>query len=287
MRNAKNPAAASGRQRKHYNWPVSFLLLAGAGIFIVSVLYITLVVALKDPSRMNRVLSLPNPVVFDNLIEAWKMTDYPGKFLNTLIITAINLPFTLVTNSAAAYAITRNRGRGKFFRAAYYYFISAMFIPFQVLMLPLVKQAAFFRLDNLWGIILLYIVFGIPMNTFLYSGYIKSLPEAMEEAAKIDGLNPLQTFFRIVFPVMTPMHATVAILSVMWTWNDFLMPLLLLTKPEYQTLQLTQFVFQSRYSSNYNVAFASYILVLLPVLIAYAVLQKKIIAGATTGAIKA
>ncbi|MDR0556296.1 MAG: ABC transporter permease subunit [Treponema sp.] len=176
----------------------------------------------------------------------WKMTDCLKKLLNTVIMIAISPPFTLIANSAAAYAITRNRDKSKFFNVACYYFLSAIFIPFQVLMPPLVKRAALFGLDNLRGIALLYIVFGMPANAFLYTGYIKSLPVAMEEAAKIDGLNPLQTVFRIVFSVMMPMYATVAILNVMWTWNGFLMPPLLLTKPAYQTLQLTQFVFQSQ-----------------------------------------
>jgi raffinose/stachyose/melibiose transport system permease protein len=168
----------------------------------------------------------------------------------------------------------------------YYYFISAMFIPFQVLMLPLVKQASFFHLDNILGITFLYIVFGLPMNTFLYCGYVRSLPKSIEEAALIEGLNPIQTFIRIVFPIMKPIHSTVAILSVMWTWNDFLMPLLLLTRADDQTLQLSQYVFQTQFTTNYNLAFASYILVLFPVVVVYIFFQRWIIAGVTNGAVK-
>ncbi|MDR1948625.1 MAG: carbohydrate ABC transporter permease [Spirochaetaceae bacterium] len=269
------------------NWPATAVLSACALLFILGILYITLVVAMKTPNQMASVLSLPRPVEWRNFANAWTTINYPVKFFNTLIITAINLPFTLLTNSAVAYALTRNRKKGRFFNLMYYYFISAMFIPFQVLMLPLVKQASFFRLDNIIGISFLYIVFGLPMNTFLYCGYIRSLPEAIDEAATIDGLNPLQIFMRIIFPVMTPMHATVTILSVMWTWNDFLMPLLLLTKPDNQTLQLSQYVFQSQFSTDYNLAFASYILVLLPVLLLYIFCQRWIIAGVTSGSIKA
>ncbi|WP_038077418.1 carbohydrate ABC transporter permease [Treponema primitia] len=268
------------------NWPITILLLIGSSIFILGVLYITLVVALKDTTQMTRVLSLPKPLVLKNFAEAWKMTDYPRKFLNTLIITVICLPFTLITNSAAAYAITRNRDKSKFFNGVYYYFISALFIPFQVLMLPLVKQASFFHLDNILGITFLYIVFGLPMNTFLYCGYVRSLPKSIEEAALIEGLNPMQIFIRIVFPIMKPIHSTVAILSIMWTWNDFLMPLLLLTKADNQTLQLAQYVFQTQFSTNYNLAFASYILVLFPVVAVYIFFQRWIIAGVTSGAVK-
>jgi raffinose/stachyose/melibiose transport system permease protein len=286
MRNGTHRTKLRYFARKKINWPVTIGLFLFAGVFILGVLYITVVVALKDAVQMKNVLALPNPPVFQNLADAWRMTNYPRKFLNTIIITAITLPFTLLTNSATAYAITRNRGTGMFFNAAYYYFISAMFIPFQVLMLPLVKQAAFLGLDNILGISFLYIVFGMPMNTFLYCGYVKGLPKAIDEAACIDGLNPLKTFVFIIFPIIQPMHATVSILCVMWTWNDFLMPLLLLTKADNQTLQLSQYVFQTQFSANYNLAFASYILVLLPVFIAYLFFQKKIIAGVTSGAIR-
>jgi ABC-type sugar transport system, permease component len=168
----------------------------------------------------------------------------------------------------------------------YYYFISAMFIPFNVIMLPLVKEVSAFHLDNVFGITFLYIVFGLPQNIFLYSGFVKQIPVALEEAAKMDGATPLQVFFKVIFPLMKPMHATVAILSFMWTWNDFLMPLVLLSDPSQQTLQLAQYVFQGQFSTQYNLAFASYVLVLLPVLLMYIFFQKYIIAGVTSGSVK-
>jgi raffinose/stachyose/melibiose transport system permease protein len=161
-----------------------------------------------------------------------------------------------------------------------------MFIPFQVLMLPLVKQANFFHLDNVWGIIVLYVVFGLPMNTFLYNGVLKSIPAAMDEAAYIDGANPLQIFMYVIFPVLKPIHSTIAILTVMWTWNDFLMPLVLLTKQKFQTLQLSQYVFRTQFSTNYNLAFASYVMVLIPVLIVYVICQRFIMNGVMKGSIK-
>jgi raffinose/stachyose/melibiose transport system permease protein len=162
-----------------------------------------------------------------------------------------------------------------------------MFIPFNVIMLPLVKQASAFHLDNIYGITLIYIIFGLPMNTFLYSGHIKSLPVALEEAARIDGADTFQTFWRIIFPLLKPMSATVAILSFMWTWNDFLMPLVLLSDASQQTLQLAQYVFKGQFSTQYNLAFASYLMVLLPVLAVYVFCQKWIIAGVTSGSVKA
>jgi raffinose/stachyose/melibiose transport system permease protein len=273
-------------KQKKVNWIITIILFIVAAVLIIFPLYLTVNIALKDPSDMTNVVALPKKVRFQNFVDAWKMTNFPLKFRNTLLITVINLVFTIITNSAVSYAVIRNYKKSKFFKGMYYYFISAMFIPFSVLMLPLVKQADLFHLDNIYGITFLYIIFGLPMNVFLYSGYIKSIPLAIDEAAKIDGANPVQTFVRVIFPMLKPMTATVAILSFMWTWNDFLMPLILLSKPEQQTLQLAQYVFQGQFTTQYNLAFASYLLVILPILIVYIFCQKWIISGVVTGAVK-
>ena len=272
--------------KEKVNWPVTILLIIGIIFVILLPLYMTLMIAIKDPSDMNNILALPKAIRLANFVEAWEMTDFPIKFRNTLFITVVNLVFTLITNSFVAYAITRNRDKSKFFSLIYYYFVSAMFIPFSVIMLPLVVQAATFNLDNIFGITFLYVIFGMPMNSFMYCGAIRAIPIALDEAAKIDGANPLQTFWHIIFPVLKPTTATVAILSFMWTWNDFTMPLVLLSDPEQQTLQLAQYVFKSQFSVDYNHAFASYILVLLPVLVIYIFAQRWIMNGVVAGAVK-
>ncbi|WP_034992982.1 carbohydrate ABC transporter permease [Liquorilactobacillus vini] len=275
---------AKGVKKPNYTLTAVLMVI---GIFVIlGPLYMAIVIAIKSPNEMTNVLSLPSHIQWSNFTKAWNMTDYPQMFLNTLFITVVNIIFTIITNSMAAYAITRQRRKNKFFNLLYYYFISAMFIPFNVIMLPLVKQINTFHMDNVIGITFLYIVFGLPMNTFLYAGFIKQIPTALEEAAIMDGATPFQVFFKVIFPLMKPMHATVAILSFMWTWNDFLMPLVLLSNPSQQTLQLSQYVFQGQFSTNYNLAFASYMLVLAPVLIMYIFFQKYIISGVVSGAIK-
>ena len=274
------------KQREKTNWAATIILTFVAVLLIFGPLYLTVVIAIKSPSEMANVLALPTHIAWENFTEAWRMTEYPRKLANTVFITGVNLIFTIITNSAVAYAITRNRNKSRFFNMLYYYFISAMFIPFNVLMLPLVKQANTFHIDNVLGITFLYIVFGLPMNTFLYTGYIKSIPEALDEAATNDGATPWQTFRMIIFPMLKPMSATVAILSFMWTWNDFLMPLVLLDDPKQQTLQLAQYVFNTQFSTQYNLAFASYLMALLPVLIFYVFCQKWIISGVIAGSVK-
>lgn len=274
------------KSRKKYNEPVTILLFAGAAVFIFLPLYMTLVVAVKDTAQMQHILSFPRKFHLENFTQAWEMTDYPRKFFNTAFITIVNMMATLLTNSFAAYAISRNRRKSKFFSVLYYYFISALFIPFHVIMLPLVVQANTFHLDNIVGITFLYVIFGMPMNTFIYCGAIRQIPEALDEAAMIDGASPLQVFWYVIFPVLKPTTATVAILSVMWTWNDFTMPLILLSDQNQQTLQLSQYVFQGQFSTNYNLAFASYTLVLIPILVIYLFAQKKIMNGVVAGAVK-
>lgn len=268
------------------NWAATIILLLLAVVLILGPVYMAVLISIKAPDEMSNVLSLPKTVHWENFKKAWQMTNYPEKVKNTLFITVVNLIFTLLTNSAVGYAIARNRKKSKYFNFLYYYFLSAMFIPFSVIMLPLVKQAAFFHVDNVVGITFLYIVFGLPMNTFLYNGYVNSIPVALDEAATIDGAAPLQVFTRIILPILKPMSATIAILSVMWTWNDFQMPLILLSERAQQTLQLTQYVFNSQYATDYNLAFASYMLVLIPVFTIYILCQKWIISGVTTGAVK-
>ncbi|MVB10850.1 L-arabinose transport system permease protein AraQ [Caprobacter fermentans] len=275
--------------RKHIrdtSWNITLLLIVLAIVLIFLPLYLTVVIALKNPQEMAHVLAWPQVIQWANFSRAWDMVSYPQKFFNTFRITVFALIFTLITNSMVAYAIARNRKKSRFFNFLYYYLISAMFIPFNVLMLPLVKQANQLHIDNIVGITFLYIVFGLPMNTFLYNGYIKALPTSLEEAAVIDGANPWQVFFRVIFPLLTPINATVGILTFMWTWNDFLMPLVLLSKPDQQTLQLSQYVFQGQFSTDYNLAFASYLMALIPILVVYLLAQKWIIGGITAGAVK-
>ena len=160
-----------------------------------------------------------------------------------------------------------------------------MFVPFAILMMPLVKETANLGLDNRLGVILLYVVFYMPMNVMLYSGYLKNVPMALEEAADIDGASTWKTYWTIIFPMMKPMHATVAVLTALGTWNDVMTPLVILSNSEGTTLPLAQLNFQTQFGTNYNLAFASYLLALIPILIFYIFCQKQIIGGIANGAV--
>ena len=159
-------------------------------------------------------------------------------------------------------------------------------LPLQILMMPLVKETAVLGLDNRLGVILLYVVFYMPMNLLLYSGYLKNIPLALEEAARVDGASTWETYWKIIFPIMKPMHATAAVLTALGTWNDVMTPLVIMSGTGHNTLPLAQLNFQTQFGTNYNLAFASYLLALLPILIFYLFCQKQILNGVVNGAVK-
>ena len=141
-------------------------------------------------------------------------------------------------------------------------------------------------IDNIVGVIVCYVVFYMPMNVLLYSGYLTNIPIALEEAARVDGANTWTTYWKIIFPIMKPMHATVAVLTALGTWNDVMTPLVIMSGSDMNTLPLAQMTFQTQFGTNYNLAFASYLLALLPILIFYLICQKQILNGVVNGAVK-
>ena len=139
---------------------------------------------------------------------------------------------------------------------------------------------------NAVGVVICYVVFYMPMNVLLYSGYLTNIPIALEEAARVDGASTWKTYWSIIFPIMKPMHATVAVLTALGTWNDVMTPLVIMSGSGMNTLPLAQLTFQTQFGTNYNLAFASYLLALLPILIFYLICQKQILNGVVNGAVK-
>lgn len=267
---------------------VTILLMLGL-VTILFPLYMTVMIAFKQPSEMTNsisgILSFPEKWSLDNFREAMKVTDFWNSLGNSLVITLATIALSIVIHSLIGYVLGRKKARSKAYNAVYLYLVSGMFVPFAILMMPLVKQTAHMGLANEVGVVLLYTVFYMPMNTMLYAGYLSNLPVALEEAACVDGASAWKTFWRIIFPNMRPMHATVAILTALGTWNDVMTPLVIMSGDK-NTLPLAQLNFQSQFGTNYNLAFASYLLALLPIVIFYLVCQKQIIAGVANGAVK-
>lgn len=271
------------------NKVLTVLLIIGT-ITVFFPLYMAVIIAFKKPSEMTNdvagALALPKNWSFSNFTEAMQVTDFRHSLGNSLLITLVTIVLAILIHSIAGYVIGRGMRRIKGFKFIYFYIVSGMFVPFSILMMPLVKQTAQMGIGNRFGVILLYLVFYMPMNVLLYSGYLKNIPEALEEAANIDGANAWTTYWRIIFPMMKPMHATVAILTALGTWNDVMTPLVIMSGTGQNTLPLAQLNFQSQFGTNYNLAFASYILALIPILIFYVICQKQILNGVANGAVK-
>ena len=285
----KTKKPAKIKKDNHINIPLTIVLFIGC-LTVIFPLYMTVIIALKSPAEMTNdamgALSFPKIFSFDNFAEAMRVTNFGISLLNSVIITGATILLALIIHSMAGYAIGRAMTRHKSFKFIYFYIVSGMFVPFAILMMPLVKQTAILGIDNMFGVIILYVVFYMPINIMLYSGYLKNIPLAMEEAASIDGASTWRTYWTIIFPMMKPMHATVAVLTALGTWNDVMTPLVIMSGSENTTLPLAQLNFQTQFGTNYNLAFASYLLALIPILIFYIFCQKQIIGGIANGAVK-
>lgn len=273
----------------HTNRVAMVLLILGLSTIIFP-LYLTIIIAFKQPSEMTNsisgILSLPKSWSLSNFREAMEVTDFWNSLRNSLLITLLAVGLSIVIHSLMGYALGRNKAKSKFYSFVYLFIVSGMFVPFAILMMPLAKQTAELGLANWAGVIILYVVFYMPMNVLLYSGYLVNIPMALEEAAKVDGASTWRTYWKIIFPIMRPMHATVAVLTALSVWNDVMTPLVIMAGSGENTLPLAQLNFQSQFGTNYNLAFASYLLALIPILIFYIICQKQILNGVVNGAVK-
>ena len=276
-------------KEKKTNWPVMVLLLLGLST-IAFPLYMTVIIAFKKPSEMTNsisgILSLPKSWSLDNFAEAMRVTDFWHSISYSLLITIITVVLSIALHSLMGHVLGRTKAKSKFYNFIYLFIVSGMFVPFAILMMPLAKQTAEMGIANWFGVILLYVVFYMPMNVLLYTGYLVNIPFALEEAARVDGSSTWRTYWKIIFPIMKPMHATVAVLTALAVWNDVMTPLVIMAGSNKNTLPLAQLNFQTQFGANYNLAFASYLLSMIPILIFYLVCQKQILNGVTNGAVK-
>ncbi len=230
--------------------------------------------------------ALPKAFTLDNVQALLKSQNYFRYVGNSVLVSVLSMSVVAVFVPLVSYAIARNLKK-RYYKFLYVYMLLGLFIPSQVILLPIVKQMAALKLMNQWGLILLYITFSLTRGAFLFVNYIRALPIEIEEAAQIDGCNVLRTYFSIVIHLIKPMISTLVIMDILWYWNDFMLPLFLLNKSrDMWTLPLFQYNFKTEYSFDYPMAFTAYLLALLPVLVVYCACQKHIINGLTAGAVK-
>lgn len=265
-----------------------YALLVVGSILILVPLLVTVFSSFKTTKDiMNHFFSLPNPFTLSNyqrLIE----DGIGGYFWNSAVITILSLIAVAIFIPAAAYSIARNMSKRKAFNIMYSLLILGIFVPFQVIMIPITVMMSKIGLANMYGLVILYLTYAIPQTLFLYVGYIKiSVPDSLDEAAEIDGADKFTTYRRIIFPMLKPMHATTLIINALWFWNDFMLPLLILNKDSKTwTLPLFQYNYQGQYFNDYGPSFASYIVGIITITIVYLIFQKNIISGMSNGAVK-
>jgi len=265
-------------------------LLGFIGIFAAVVFlapfYLVLINSIKTQKGfLLDVIGLPGKYfTLHNYVEAFIKLDFLRSATNSLLITTISVVLIITFASMAAWMLVRTKTKLSMF--IFLMFSTAMLIPFQAVMLPLIRLAGKFHMLNPGGIILMYLGFQAPLSIMLYHGFVKSVPVEIEEAAIIDGCNKFGVFWRIVFPLLKPISVTVAILNAMAIWNDFLLPQLIINKPEWMTIPLKMFYFFGQFAKRWDLGLAGLVIAMLPIIIFYLAMQKHIIKGVMQGSIK-
>lgn len=274
------------RTRKK-NIPVYVILTLGA-LLILFPMYITLATTLKTSSESaNSFFTLPKSLYLGNYQKVLEDSKLYYAYGNTLLVTLVSLIGEMIILPPMGFAVSRGMKDKKFFRGLYYFFLLGIFLPWQVRMMPVVKLMGWFNLLSPLGITLLYIAHATCESMFLYVGYLSTVSTSIEEAAYIDGASTFQIYSRVVLPLMKPILSTVLIREGLAIWNDFQLPLITLNR-SYKMWTLTIYLnnYQSEYGVNYNEAFSCLILTCLPIIIFYVLMQKQIMGGLTSGAVK-
>lgn len=274
----------------------SVLLIIAGCLFAVLTLFPIYIMIINSFKRRAQIftdtIGLPKSLDFTYYLNAIKKMNFLKALSNSLIITVISILFIIIFSSMAAWALVRSKSKLSGF--IFLLLVSTMLIPFQAVMIPLMQYMScwqissinFSMIDTYYGLIFMYIGFGTSLSIFLYHGFIKGVPVSLEEAAMIDGCNRFQTFWNIVFPTLKPISVTVAILNVIWMWNDYLLPSLVLRSPKLRTIPLSTFYFFGEFTIQWNLAMAGLVLTIIPVIIFYIFSQQYIIKGVIEGAIK-
>lgn len=275
------------KHKKHIikTWILSIAALA-VGIVFVSPLYLVFVNSVKTVREIYlSPLGLPVEISWNNFGRVMEKIDFGQALKNSLFFVVFGVAGLLVICSMAAYRLARHRTRVNKF--VYLLLVSSILVPFQTVMIPLIKIIASIGLYNTRiGVLLAYYGYGIPFAVFLFYGFLSSIPREIEEAALIDGGSLFQVYRCIILPLLKPICVTVAVLDVLWIYNDFLLPFVLISDNELRTMPLVMYTFFTAYERPWDLAMASLTMVLTPAIIMFVILQKQITGGIVSGAVK-
>ena len=267
-----------------------FVLLSLLAVFYVYPVFMILINSFKKERAIgtSTVFKLPTGETFAgfvNYVNARGAKGFARSFGFSLLITVTSVAAILICCSMCAWYITRVKS--KFSKLLYYLFVFSMVVPFQMVMFTLSQTADKLKLNTPFNIWIIYLGFGAGLAVFMFAGFMKSIPLEIEEASMIDGCNPIQTFFLVVFPILKPTMVSVGILEAMWVWNDYLLPTLVLDIKKYRTIPMLIQYFRGSYGKvEMGPMMASIMLTIVPIIIVYLLGQKQIIKGVTAGAVK-
>lgn len=278
--------------RKRIGRVVLSVFVLALGLCFLFPLYIMFVNSVKNRAELYMSpVAFPSTFLWSNYLDAAVKMSFPRAFGNSLLITVVSVAFIVVFSSMCAWMIARKND--KLSKLIYFTFVATMLIPFQTLMMPLVQMMKWTKvnlgiqvLNTYKGIVFMYIGFGMSMAVFLFHGFVKSIPVSLEEAATLDGCSRFGVFWRIVFPMLKPTTVTVIILDIIWIWNDYLLPSLVLNNKALRTIPLSTSSFFGVFTIQWNQAMAGLTMAIIPVIIFYFCAQKYIIKGVAAGAVK-
>ncbi|GGC75861.1 sugar ABC transporter permease [Thalassobacillus devorans] len=254
------------------------------GLLWIAPFYLMVVNAFKTKRDIfSGVLGLPGTWEFENFVQAFIDLSFLKSLFNSVMITGLSVGIIIIFSSMAGYALARNKS--KISGVLFFVFVAAMLIPFQSVMIPLVSMFGQADMLNAAGLIFMYLGFGCSLSIFLYHGAMTGVSKSLDEAAIIDGASRFQLFWKIIFPLLKPISVTVGILNVIWIWNDYLLPSLVLSEAN-ATIPLKMFYFFGQYTKQWHLALAGLTIAIIPVIFGYFFAQKQIINGVSEGAVK-
>lgn len=265
---------------------IMVLMLACAAIILYP-FFMMLMISLKSTKEaLISPNTFPKELHWENFRIAWEKMKFPTVFANTVFITVLSLFGIIVLSGLAAYIIAWSKHQ-KFYNFIYLFFLCGIMIPFYTALVPLVKLMTDFHLNNsLTGMVIYYCGRNMPMAVFLYTGFVRGIPREILEAGRVDGANLMQLYWRVLFPIMKPITSTILVLDALHLWNDFLFPRIMLTSNKLRTITMAQYYFRSENSNQWGLAFAAFILSIVPIIIFYFAFQKNIVKGVAAGAVK-
>jgi len=266
----------------------SYLILSIGIIIVIFPMYLTIVTSFKTTAESaENFFSWPNSLFLGNYVDVINSNNFLVYFSNSVFVTVFSVFLIILYIPAFSFVISRSLKKQHYYRFLFYFITIGIFVPFQILMIPVIRIMSSISLMNHSGLSLLYMSYAQIQGVFICTNYMMTIPTDLDESAYIDGCSIFRVIYSIIFPLAKPIVATLGIINILWIWNDFLLPLLVLNRSKsLWTLPLFQYNFKTTYSFDFNIAFAAFMLSIVPIMLVYLFAQKYIINGLTGGSVK-